>query len=132
MNERIKKQLLTLGGANVKFEKSKAESKKKHKEVFIDTINRMDTMISNSEKVNEITSIILLGYEEPFWNLIEDLLCDRYGEQVATVMFWWLYEVIDIEEEDYYIHDEIADKQHPVKSLDDVYDVLKRLKLFKL
>ena len=70
-------------------------------------------------------------YEDLYFTVIEDLVYEHFGSAVSEVMFWWVSEVKDPKKKDHYVQDEKFGKKYLVKSPTQVYNTLKKLKLFK-
>ena len=70
-------------------------------------------------------------YEDLYFQIIEDLIYEHYGNSVAEVMFWWVNNMKKPDEEENYIEDEKTGKKYKVKTPTQVYNVCKKLKIFK-
>ena len=134
MKDKIKKALLSIGGENVKVEENKKSSENKHKKSFLKTLNTLTSIQERSEKVFEEYGLNLIMYEDLYFQLIEDLIYDSYGNSVAEVMFWWVTVCCNIKnskEDDFFIEDEKTKKRYKVKTPIQVYNVCKKMKIFK-
>tara|TARA_R100001443_G_C3362750_1_gene179365 strand:- start:2525 stop:2920 length:396 start_codon:yes stop_codon:yes gene_type:complete len=131
MKDRIKKSLLSITGSNLKVSESSKSIDKKRKRRFIDIIEMMKEINSRSRRVHEEYGIDLFGYEDPHYQIFENLLEELYGASVCRVIFWWVYEVENPNKFDYRITDDITNEEYPVKTTTQLYNILKKLKLFK-
>jgi len=131
MKDRIKKSLLPITGSNLKVSESVKSIDKKRKKRFIDVIEMMKKVNLNSRKIHEEYGIDLFGYEDPHYQIFENLLEELYGASVCRVIFWWVYEVENPKNIDYKISDDETNKEYIIKSTPQLYSTLKKLKLFK-
>ncbi len=65
------------------------------KEIFIDLITRFEQCWNSSNAIYDQFKITLIEYEEPFFNLIEDLLLVNYGEWKTEIILWYIYGRVD-------------------------------------
>ena len=131
MKERIEKALLTISGAKVKVEESKKSKENKHKKFFVKTLNTLASLQERSDTLFVQYGINIIMYEDLYFQVIEDLIYEHYGSAVSEVIFWWVSEVKDPKKKEYYIQDEKFNKKHIVRTPTQVYNTLKKLKLFK-
>lgn len=69
-------------------------------------------------------------YEDLYFQVIEDMVYEHYDTKVAEIMFWYVNGT-KIEDEDQYIEDKENGKRYKAKTPLQVYNVCKKLKLFK-
>jgi ethanolamine ammonia-lyase small subunit len=69
-------------------------------------------------------------YEDLYFQVIEDLVYEYYDEKVAEVIFWFVNGA-KIKDEQQYIEDKDTGKRYKAKTPLQVYNVCKKLKLFK-
>jgi len=131
MKDRIKKALISIGGENIKVEENKTSLTNKHKKFFIKTLNTLVSIQERSDKVFTEYGLNLIMYEDLYFQLIEDLIYEYYGDQVAEVMFWWVSNTQSKSDKGFYIEDEKTGKKHQVKTPTQVYSICKKLKIFK-
>ena len=133
MNEKIIfNKIKTLLGSSTIVTESTKSIEKKRKALFMSIVDELNNVTMNSELLSENYSINTMFYEEPFYFLIETLLVELWGDEVATVIFWWVYQVRQPQKGvTYYIEFTDIEEKHDVKNLNQVYSVLKKLKLFK-
>ena len=131
MKEKIEKALLTVNGAKVKVEESQKSKENKHKKFFLKPLNTLVSLHERSESLFVQYGMNILMYEDLYFQVIEDLIYEHFGSAVSEVMFWWVSEVKDPKKKDHYVQDEKFGKKYLVKSPTQVYNTLKKLKLFK-
>lgn len=133
MNEKIIfNKIKTLLGSSTIVTESTKSIEKKRKALFMSIVDELNNVTMNSELLSENYGINTMFYEEPFYFLIETLLVELWGDEVATVIFWWVYQVRQPQKDvTYYIEFTDIEEKHDVKNLNQVYNILKKLKLFK-
>ena len=131
MKEKIKKLLVSIGGENIKVEENKKSKQNNHKKFFIKTLNTLVSLQERSENLFTEYGINVLMYEDLYFQIIEDLIFEHFGSSVAEVVFWWVSNINEMKDEDFFIEDEKTGKRHKVKTPNQVYSVLKKLKIFK-
>jgi len=131
MEERIEKALLSINGAKVKVEESKKSRENKHKKFFIQTLNTLVSLQERSDNLFVQYGVNILMYEDLYFQVIEDLVYEHFGPAVSEVMFWWVSEVKNPKDKKFYIFEEKSEKKYAVKTPTQVYNTLKKLKLFK-
>jgi len=131
MKDKIKKALLSIGGQNVKVEENKKNIKNRHKKFFLKTLNTLLSIQERTDKVFTQYGLNLIMYEDLYFTIIEDLIYEHYGDQVAEVMFWYVNGTKIENEEEKFIEDKETGKKYKVKTPLQVYNICKKLKLFK-
>lgn len=131
MKDKIKKSLVSIGGKNIKVEESKKSKQNKHKKFFIKTLNTLVSLQERSENLFLEYGINTLMYEDLYFQIMEDLIYEHFGSAVAEVMFWWVTNLNEMKKEDFFIEDEKTGKKYKVKTPTQIYNVMKKLKIFK-
>lgn len=132
MKERIKKALLSIGGDNLKVIENQKTRESKHKKFFLSTLNTLISIQERTDKVFTEYGLNLIMYEDIYFTIIEDLIYEYYGDTVAEIMFWWVNgSKFHDEGEEQYIEDKKTGKKYKVKSSLQVYNICKKLNLFK-
>lgn len=131
MKNYYKERLKELGGKNINADESPKTKEKKRKEAFIQIVKDIQNIHDRSIGLADDYNIILLGYEDQYFQIIEDLIVEMWGETVAFIIFWWIYEVTNPKGEDNIILDERSGIEYRVNSIVQVYNVLKKIKAFK-
>ena len=120
MNESLKKSLLKIGGQHLQI---KENPKSKEKNIKI--------LHQRADDLHREFGIDTTYYEDNHYKIIEQLIVEHYGYVAAEAVFWWIYDAVDPREEDYHIEEEVSGKKHIVRSTTQLYNTLKKLKLFK-
>ena len=131
MREQIKKALLSIDLENLNVEESKKSKETKHKRFFIKILNTLVSIQERADKVFTEYGLNLIMYEDLYFQVIEDLVYEHYGNKVAEVMFWYINGTQSKDNEDSFIEDEKSKKRYKVKTPTQVYNVCKKLKIFK-
>ena len=131
MKEKIRKSLLELGGLNLQVNESKKSKENKRKKLFINLIEDLKYVLNRSDNLDREYGINLLMFEDRYYKIVEEILIEHWGELVAEVVFWWIYDVKDPKESNYYLFEKETNKKYIVKTPTQLYNLLKKLKLFK-
>ena len=132
MKERIKRSLLSISGPNTRVIENPKSIEKKRKKIFIDTVNSIKNINLRANEMHLEYGINLFYYEDAHYQVIEELLIQLYGYEVAKVIFWWVYDVEDPKNVDYKVKDEKSGKEYIVRTTTQLYNAMKKIKLFNL
>jgi hypothetical protein len=132
MKEKIRKSLLELGGGNLQVKESKKSLESKRKKLFTSLVKDLKYVLNRSEDLDANYGINLLMFEDRYYKIVEDIIIEHWGTMVAEVIFWWIYEVKDPKSEDYYLLEKTTNKKIIVKTPTQLYNTVKRFKLFKI
>ena len=131
MNESLKKSLLKIGGQHLQIKENPKSIEKKRKKTFGEIINSIKMLHQRADDLHREFGIDTTLYEDNHYKVIECLIIEQYGYVAAEAIFWWVYDAIDPMKEDYHIEEEISGKKHIVRTTTQLYNTLKKLKLFK-
>ena len=131
MEERIRKSLLELGGINLQVSESKKSIENKNKKLFIYIIEDLKYVLNRSDNLDREYGVNIVIFEDIYYKIIENLLIEHWGGLVAEVIFWWVDDVKDPKENDYYLFEKENNKKYIVKTPIQLYNTIKKLKLFK-
>ena len=124
------KKSITIGGLKLQIKENPKKIESKHKKFFIHLLNRLISIQERTDKVFSEYSLNLIMYEDLYFQVIEDLVYEYYDEKVAEVIFWFVNGA-KIKDEQQYIEDKDTGKRYKAKTPLQVYNVCKKLKLFK-
>jgi hypothetical protein len=124
------KKSITIGGLKFQMEENPKKIKNKHKKFFIHLLNRLVSIQERTDKIFTEYGVNLIMYEDLYFQVIEDMVYEHYDDKVAEVMFWFV-NGSKIEDEEQYIEDKETGKRHKAKTPLQVYNICKKLKLFK-
>jgi hypothetical protein len=124
------KKSITIGGLKFQMEESPKKIENKHKKFFIHLLNRLVSIQERTDKIFTEYGVNLIMYEDLYFQVIEDMVYEHYDDKVAEVMFWFV-NGSKIEDEEQYIEDKETGKRHKAKTPLQVYNICKKLKLFK-
>ena len=128
-NKNFKKSI-TIGGLKFRMEENPKKAENKHKKFFIHLLNRLVSIQERTDKIFTEYGVNLIMYEDLYFQVIEDMVYEHYDDKVAEVMFWFV-NGSKIEDEEQYIEDKETGKRHKAKTPLQVYNICKKLKLFK-
>ena len=131
MKEQIRKSLLELGGGNIQVKESKKTIESKRKKLFVSLIEDLKYVLKRSDTLDEEYGFNLVMFEDRYYKIVEDIIIEHWGKIVAEVIFWWVYEVKDPKSEDYYLLEKTSKKKIIVKTPIQLYNIVKKFKLFK-
>ena len=131
MKEKIRKSLLELGGFNLQVNESKKSIENKRKKLFINLIEDLEYVLNRSDDLDKEYGINLLGFEDQYYKIVEGILIEHWGNSVAEVVFWWVYEVENPKNNNYYLFDKETGIKIIVKTPTQLYNAVKKYKLFK-
>jgi hypothetical protein len=130
MKDKKPKKSITIGGLKLQMEENPKKVESKHKKFFIHLLNRLVSIQERTDKVFTEFGLNLIMYEDLYFQVIEDMVYEHYDNKVAEVMFWYVNGA-KIENEEQYIEDKETGKKYKAKTPLQVYNVCKKLKLFK-
>jgi hypothetical protein len=130
MKNKNPKKSITIGGLKFQMEENPKKVENKHKKFFIHLLNRLVSIQERTDKIFTEYGVNLIMYEDLYFQVIEDMVYEHYDDKVAEVMFWFV-NGSKIEDEEQYIEDKETGKRHKAKTPLQVYNICKKLKLFK-
>ena len=125
------KKSITIGGLKLQVKENKKNIENKHKKFFLSTLNTLISIQERTDKIFTEYGLNLIMYEDLYFTVIEDLVYEHYGNQIAEVMFWYVNGAKIQTDEEQFIEDKDTGKKYKVKTPLQVYNVCKKLKLFK-
>ena len=130
MKDKKPKKSITIGGLKLQIEENPKKIENKHKKFFIHLLNRLVSIQERTDKVFTEYGLNLIMYEDLYFQVIEDMVYEHYDVEVGEVIFWYVNGA-KLEDEDQYIEDKKTGKRYKAKTPLQVYNVCKKLKLFK-
>ena len=125
------KKSITIGGLKLQVKENKKNIENKHKKFFLSTLNTLISIQERTDKIFTEYGLNLIMYEDLYFTVIEDLVYEHYGNQIAEVMFWYVNGAKIQPNEEQFIEDKDTGKKYKVKTPLQVYNICKKLKLFK-
>lgn len=125
------KKSIIIGGLKLQVKENKKNIENKHKKFFLSTLNTLISIQERTDKIFTEYGLNLIMYEDLYFTVIEDLVYEHYGDQIAEVMFWYVNGAKIQPNEEQFIEDKDTGKKYKVKTPLQVYNVCKKLKLFK-
>ena len=124
------KKSITIGSLKLQIEQNPKKIENKHKKFFIHLINRLVSIQERTDKVFTEYGLNLIMYEDLYFQVIEDMVYEHYDVEVGEVIFWYVNGA-KLNDEEQYIEDKKTGKRYKAKTPLQVYNVCKKLKLFK-
>ena len=126
------KKSITIGGLKLQIKENPKKAENKHKKFFLAILNKLVSIQERTDKVFTEYGLNLIMYEDLYFQVIEDLVYENYGDKVAEVMFWYVNGVKIETKEDQFIEDKDTGKKYIAKTPLQVYNICKKLKLFEI
>ena len=130
MKDKKPKKSITIGGLKLQIEQNPKKIEDKHKKFFIHLLNRLVSIQERTDKVFTEYGLNLIMYEDLYFQVIEDMVYEHYDIEVGEVIFWYVNGA-KLNDEEQYIEDKKTGKKYKAKTPLQVYNVCKKLKLFK-
>ena len=124
------KKSITIGGLKLQIEENPKKIENKHKKFFVHLVNRLVSIQERTDKIFTEYGLNLIMYEDLYFQVIEDMVYEHYDVEVGEVIFWYVNGA-KLNDEDQYIEDKKTGKRYKAKTPLQVYNVCKKLKLFK-
>ena len=130
MKDKKPKKSITIGKLKLRIEENPKKIENKHKKFFIHLVNRLVSIQERTDKIFTEYGLNLIMYEDLYFQVIEDMVYEHYDVEVGEVIFWYVNGP-KLNDEDQYIEDKKTGKKYKAKTPLQVYNVCKKLKLFK-
>ena len=130
MKDKKSKKSITIGGLKLQIEENPKKIENKHKKFFIHLLNRLVSIQERTDKVFTEYGLNLIMYEDLYFQVIEDMVYEHYDVEVGEVIFWYVNGA-KLNDDEQYIEDKKTGKRYKAKTPLQVYNVCKKLKLFK-
>ena len=130
MKDKKPKKSITIGKLKLQIEANPKKIENKHKKFFIHLLNRLVSIQERTDKIFTEYGLNLIMYEDLYFQVIEDMVYEHYDVEVGEVIFWYVNGA-KLNDEDQYIEDKKTGKKYKAKTPLQVYNVCKKLKLFK-
>ena len=125
-----KKTSIIIGGLKFQMEENPKKVENKHKKFFLSTLNTLFSIQERTDKIFTEYGLNLIMYEDLYFQVIEDMVYEHYDLEVGEVIFWYVNGA-KLNDEEQYIEDKKTGKRYKAKTPLQVYNVCKKLKLFK-
>ncbi len=130
MKDKKPKKSITIGKLKLQIEENSKKIENKHKKFFIHLLNRLVSIQERTDKVFTEYGLNLIMYEDLYFQVIEDMVYEHYDVEVGEVIFWYVNGA-KLNDDEQYIEDKKTGKKYKAKTPLQVYNVCKKLKLFK-
>ncbi len=130
MKNKNPKKSISIGGLKLQIEENPKKVENKHKKFFIHLLNRLVSIQERTDKIFTEYGLNLIMYEDLYFQVIEDMVYEHYDVEVGEVIFWYV-NGSKLNDDEQYIEDKKTGKRYKAKTPLQVYNVCKKLKLFK-
>jgi hypothetical protein len=65
---------------------------KEEKKLFTKMLSKIEKLSQNEHKIFELTKIDTTTIVEPYWDMMGDILAFAFTEEVANILWWYVYE----------------------------------------
>ena len=65
---------------------------KEEKKLFTKMLSRIEKLAQNEHKIFELTKIDTTTIVEPYWDMMGEILAFAFTEEVADILWWYVYE----------------------------------------
>ena len=130
MKNKKPKKSITIGGLKLQIKENPQKIENKHKKFFIHLVNRLVSIQERTDKIFTEYGLNLIMYEDLYFQVIEDMVYEHYDVEVGEVIFWYVNGA-KLNDDEQYIEDKKTGKRYKAKTPLQVYNVCKKLKLFK-
>lgn len=119
-------------GVAVKFGQVTVD--KIEEEKFTQIMTQLKTLVGETDRIAELTGIILFDHDDKFFNLIEFLLEQLYGKNNAELIMWWVYSKnakdlgVDIDFVEEFDSEEFDDNYKEIDSIAELFKLLNKKK----
>jgi hypothetical protein len=74
-------------------------NKNQEKDIFINLVSILDQCWLRTNILHSQLKVDFYNYEEPYYNIIEDLIYLKYGEEIGGLILWYVYDRFDTDGE---------------------------------
>ena len=96
-----------------KLKKVNKSIEKREKETFVSVITQFKQVWKISNELGENYGVNLVGYEDKYYRIIENLIFEHYGKWAGEIIMWWIYEVDNPKNELHHVYDKDNKKKTP-------------------
>lgn len=113
-------------GSNLKVQINGAIDIDDDKSFFIGLLTSYNACLERSDIVMEKFNLSLLDWEEPFIQIIENLMLKHYGDWKTELMLWYIYDRLSFEGDinPVILEDNGEEKKVIVNSPDELWDII--------
>jgi hypothetical protein len=65
---------------------------KEEKKLFTKMLSKIEKLAQNEHKIFELTKIDTTTIVEPYWDMMGEILAFAFTEEVADILWWYVYE----------------------------------------
>jgi hypothetical protein len=127
----LKKEDLKIGfdkmlGANTQIIRKQKSLENQKKEAFISIINKYDQALTRSVILHSDFKIDLSDYEDPYYNIIDELILLSWGPDIYSLIEFFFYKRIGEDGIENFIEDENGNEIY-IRNPEDLYLLINKL-----
>jgi hypothetical protein len=120
------KNLEKFAGEGVNITENPKFIAKREKQFFISLLDLLDKIDDRSNSLMEV-GIDLVNYEDPFFQIIENLILKSYGSLKGGIILWWIGERKLLDADTYNMID-LDGKSTQISNVNQLYNFINKLK----
>lgn len=120
------KNLESLAGKGATVSESQKSVAKRDKKFFMDLVDTLSKLDERTEALMSL-GIDLVGYEDPYFKVIENLILKAYGSLKGGIILWWCGERKLLDTTHYNMIDENGNGTI-ISNVNQLYNYLNKLK----
>lgn len=120
----IEEGFKTLFNSKVSIKKQRRNKDLKNKALFISLIGQYEKTLVKSVRLQADFAIDMYEYEEPYHQIIDNLIMLSWGKNVYELITFYLYERINLDGTTNYLVEEDSEKEIFLNTPEDLYNYL--------
>jgi hypothetical protein len=122
--KKIQEQINNILGVTTKLIKRKKTPEEEQKEIFTKIITQIEYTLERSYELSNTLGIDHSGYNELFYQIIDDLLILRYGNDVSDIIKSYVYDIKSKDKQMLKITDANGTK-YTISNINELWNVVK-------
>jgi hypothetical protein len=127
----MKKEDLKIGfdkmlGSNTIIKRKQKSIQNQKKDAFISIINKYDDALTRSVTLHSLYKIDLTDYEDPYYNIIDELMLLSWGPDIYSLIEFYFYKRIGDDGIENFIEDENGTEIY-IRTPEELYILIERL-----
>ena len=116
-------------GTNLKIQVSGEIDLDDDKAFFIGLMKTYSACIERSDELIEKFNLSLLDYEEPYVQIIENMMLKHYGEWKTELMLWYIYDRVSLDGDlnPIILEDKGKEKSIIIKTPEDLWETIQNI-----
>lgn len=124
--ENLKQGFDKMLGANTIIKRKQKNIQNQKKEAFISIINKYDEALTRSVMLHSSYKIDLTDYEDPYYNIIDELILLSWGPDIYSLIEFYFYKRIGDDGIENFIEDEDGNEIY-IRTPTELYILIEKL-----